>query len=88
MHGAHKSRNVLRGKDHPGYKNGEETLEAKAMRTKKSEVFRYLTDIGNYCKLFYKEMKTRGRPPLGYTQLDPKDAEQFTLVISKILQSK
>ena len=62
VHGAHKSRNVLNGIDHPHYKTGEETLEAKAIRTEKSEMVRYLTDLGNHCKLFYKEMKKRGRP--------------------------
>jgi hypothetical protein len=88
MHGAHKSRNVFKGVDHPRYKTGAETLEAKAMRTKKSEMFRYLTDLGNHCKLFYKEIKTRGRPPAGYEKLDLTDLEQLALVIIKTLHTK
>jgi hypothetical protein len=56
-------------------KHGDETLEAKAERSAKSVMFRYLTDIGNHCDMFYKKLKTRGRPPLGYTQLDLKDPE-------------
>jgi hypothetical protein len=88
MHGAHKSKNVLRGVNHPQYKTGEETLEAKAIRSEKSEMFRYLTDIGNHCKLFYKEIKTRGRPPSGYEKLDLNDPEQLVLAIMKTLGGK
>ena len=36
---------------------------AKAGRSEKSLMFRYLTDIGNHCEMFYKQLKTRGRPP-------------------------
>lgn len=88
MHGAHKSKNVLRGVNHPQYKTGGETLEAKAMRSEKSEMFRYLTDIGNHCKLFYKEIKTKGRPPSGYEKLDLTDPEQLALAIMKTLGDK
>lgn len=88
MHGAHKSRNTLQGADHPSYKNGEETKKAKAMRAEKSEMFRYLTDLGNHCKLFYKEIKPRGRPPLGYKKFDLTDPEQLALTILKTLTGK
>jgi hypothetical protein len=88
MHGAHKSRNVLRGVNHPHYQTGGETLEAKAIRTEKSEMFRYLTDLGNHCNLFYKEIKTKGRPPSGYEKLDLNDPEQLVLAILKTLGSK
>lgn len=69
-------------------KHGEETLEAKAERSAKSVMFRYLTDLGNHCKMFYKEIKTRGRPPSGYTQLNLTDQDQLALAILKTLQSK
>lgn len=88
MHGAHKSKNVLRGINHPRYKTGEETLEAKAMRTEKSEMFRYLTDLGNHCKLFYEEIKTKGRPPSSYEKLDLTDPEQLAIAILKTLTGK
>ena len=65
--------------------HGEETLEAKAERSEKSVMFRYLTDIGNHCNMFYKQLKTRGRPPSGYTQLDLTDPEQLALTILKTL---
>ena len=68
--------------------HGEETLEAKAERNEKSVMFRYLTDLGNHCNMFYKKLKTRGRPPLGYTQLDLTDPEQLALAILKTFPSK
>ena len=69
-------------------KHGEETLEAKAERSEKSMMFRYLTDIGNHCNMFYKKLKTRGRPPSGYTQLDLTDPEQLAIAILKTLPKK
>ena len=61
-------------------------LNAKIdQRAAKSEMFRYLTDLGNHCKLFYKEIKTRGRPPTGYEKLDLTDPEQLALAILKIV---
>lgn len=69
-------------------KHGQETLEAKTERSKKSVMFRYLTDIGNHVGLFYTQLKTRGRPPSGYAQLDLNDKEQLAIAILKTKQSK
>jgi hypothetical protein len=69
-------------------RHGDETLEAKAERSAKSLMFRYLNDIGNYCNLFYKQIKTRGRPPSGYTELDLTDSEQLALAILKSTPTK
>jgi hypothetical protein len=70
------------------FKHGDETLEAKAERSAKSVMFRYLTDIGNHCNMFYKQLKTTGRPPSGYRQLDLNNKEQMAIAIIKIKQSK
>jgi hypothetical protein len=67
---------------------GEETLETKAERNEKSVMFRYLTDIGNRCNIFYKQLKTRGQPPSGYAKLDLSDRDQLALAILKTLPSK
>ena len=56
-----------------------------AERSEKSFMFRYLTDIGNHCNMFYKQLKTRGRPPSGYAQLDLNDKEQLAIAILKTL---
>ena len=66
-------------------KHGQETLEAKAERSAKSLMFRYINDIGNHCNLFFKQIKVRGRPPSGYTQLDLTDPEELALAILKTL---
>ena len=68
--------------------HGGETLEAKAERSAKSVMFRYLTDLGNHCNLFYKEIKPLGRPPSGYTQLDLTDPEQLAIAILKTVPKK
>ncbi len=70
------------------WKHGEETQKAKAERSAKSVMLRYLTDLGNHCSLFYKQLKTRGRPPSGYKQLDLNNPEQLAMVICKTLPSK
>ena len=67
------------------WRHGEETLEAKAERSEKSVMFRYLTDIGNHCNMFYKQLKTRGRPPSGYAQLDLTDPDQLAIAILRTL---
>ena len=63
--------------------HGDETLEAKAERNEKSVMFRYLTDLGNHCNMFYKQLKTRGRPPSGYKQLDLTDPAQLAIALLK-----
>ena len=56
-----------------------------AERNAKSLMFRYLTDIGNHCNMFYKQHKIRGRHPSGYTQLNLTDPEQLALAILRTL---
>ena len=67
-------------------KHGQETQETRAERNKKSVMFRYLTDLGNYCELFYKPLKPLGRPPSGYSQLNLIDPEKltFTMLITNL----
>jgi len=65
--------------------HGERTKEAEAELRKKGVLLRYLVDLGNHSRLFYKEIKTRGRPPAGYERLDLTDPEQLALAILKTL---
>ena len=69
-------------------KHGEETSEAKAERSAKSVMFKYLLDLGNHVGLFYTQLKTRGRPPSGYIRLNLTDPEELALAILKILPNK
>ena len=65
--------------------HGEETQEAKAQRSVKSALFRYLTDLGNHCNMFYKEIKPLGRPPANYAKFDANDIKQLELLIIKCI---
>lgn len=65
-------------------KHGEETLEAKAERSKKSMMFLYLRDIGDSISLF-SGSKTKGRKPTGYIKLDMTNPEQLVIAIVKSL---
>jgi hypothetical protein len=62
-------------------KHGQETQEARAERSAKSLIFKYLIDLGNHTGLFYKQIKARGRPPSGYAQLDLNNKEQLAIAI-------
>lgn len=90
MHGAHKSRNVLRGKDHPRYKNGEETDLARSSRSEGSLMLRRLEEIGWNIQMFNQNAtKIRGRKPAGYTKLDLKNPADLRMaIIQSILPSK
>lgn len=88
MHGAHKSRNVLKGVGHPNYINGNRTKDSQAELAQKALVLRYLIDIGNHVKLFYKDLKPAGRPPADYVRMDLDDPEQLVLAILKTLEKK
>lgn len=69
-------------------KHGQETQEARAERSAKSLMFKYLLDLGNHTDLFYKQIKVRGRPPSGYIHLDLTDPEQLAVAILKTQPKK
>jgi hypothetical protein len=55
-------RNVLRGADHPQYKNAGETRQERRERRAKSLMFQRLEEIGWHIGLFAEgSTKTRGR---------------------------
>jgi hypothetical protein len=85
MHGAHKSRNVLRGANHPQYRNGERTRESERERRKSSTILLTLRDIGDHINLFNGGY-TRGRKPTGYVKYDMNDPEQLALAILATLR--
>ena len=67
MHGAHKSRNVLRGANHPQYKHGERTKEVESEHRRASITLLTLRDIGDSIDMF-NGGHTRGRKPKGYAK--------------------
>jgi hypothetical protein len=82
MHGAHKSRNVLRGSVHPLYMHGKRTIEAEAEYRRMSAALLTLRDIGDHINMFNGE-HTRGRKPNGYIKLNLNYPEQLILAILK-----
>jgi hypothetical protein len=65
MHGAHRPLITPKGINHPNYKHGRETLEAKAKRSAGLTRLRKIEDLmvdGS----FYKLHKSKGRKPNGY----------------------
>lgn len=62
-HGARPPGSVLRGNDHPQYKHGKETQEAKAHRREASKQLHKLVDLGNAIGMFQPGTKLRGRKP-------------------------
>ena len=87
MHGAHKSRNVLRGVSHPQYRNGERTRESEEENRKSSTVLLTLRDIGDHINLFQGDY-TRGRKPKGYVKYDMNDPKQLDLAILATLREQ
>jgi hypothetical protein len=62
MHGARKAGTVRRGVEHPQYRHGEETLEAKAERSRKLAELRDLEALS--CALgIVSGPRWRGRKP-------------------------
>ena len=87
MHGAHRSRNVLQGEDHPQYKNGERTKEAEAEHRRASVTLLTLRDIGDHLNMF-NGAHTRGRKPNGYIKYDTNKPEQLLLAIKATINKK
>ena len=87
MHGAHKSRNVLRGKYHPKFKNGNETLEVRFSRSENSAMLLNLRDIGDTIGMF-SGTHTRGRKPRFYSATDLTRPENLLAVLLKTLKQK
>ena len=87
MHGAHKSRNVQQGVNHPQYKNGERTKEAETEHRRASVALLTLRDIGDHLNMF-NGAHTRGRKPNGYIKYDLNKPEQLLLAIKATINKK
>lgn len=78
-------RKVLRGADHPQYRNKGESRIEREERSKRSATLLYLRDIGDYVNLF-NGTKTRGRRPKSYVPLNLSDETQLAIAIIKTLE--
>ena len=62
-HGARRPETILRGANHPQFRHGNETKEAKNQRQKSSRRLHELVDLGNAIGMFQARTKLRGRKP-------------------------
>ena len=62
-HGARRPETILRDANHPQYRHGQETKEAKADRREASKQLHKLVDLGNAIGMFQPGTKLRGRKP-------------------------
>ena len=83
--GVVKQRKVLRGADHPQYRNKGESRKERENRSKSSAALLYLRDIGDHINLF-NGTKTRGRRPKSYLRLNLSDEAQLAIAIIKTLE--
>jgi hypothetical protein len=84
MHGAHKSRNVPQGANHPQYRNAGQTRRERHERSEKSVQFALLEQLGWYLNMF-TGTKTRGRKPSGYRTMDLSDPDELSEIVLKTL---
>jgi hypothetical protein len=84
MHGAHKSRNVLRGVDHPQFRHGNRTKVAQQSNSEALTRLRMLEQIGWHIKMFVGA-KTRGRKPNGYIKLNLNDPLNMLIAFTKTI---
>jgi hypothetical protein len=65
FHGARKPQSILRGDQHPNYKHGKETKEAKANRSAGLTRLRRVEEMMVESGLFAMQ-RSKGRKPNGY----------------------
>ena len=86
MHGAHKSRNTLTGENHPQFKHGRNTKQAKHRQQQTSTKLHFLEDLGHHIKMFPEgATRTRGRKPNGYLKLNLDNESHLALAIFKTI---
>ena len=86
FHGAHKSRRILSGQDHPNFQHGEATNKARNDYSKASARLHHLFDLGKAAGLYpHKATVGRGRKPRGYVKLDPNHPVEQALLLLKVL---
>jgi len=65
FHGARQPKSILKGVEHPNYKHGRETIDAKAKRSAGLVRLRKIEDVMAGGSL-HKIHRNRGRKPSGY----------------------
>jgi len=83
------TRNNVSGKDHPQFKHGRNTKQAKDRHQRTSTQLHFLEDLGHHIKMFNEDAtRTRGRKPNGYLKLNLSDPRQLTTALLKATEDK
>lgn len=81
------TRNNVSGGDHPQFKHGRNSKQAKARHQQISTQLHFLEDLGHHVKLFHdNKTRTRGRKPNGYLKLDLSNPIQLAIAIMKTME--
>lgn len=82
---AHTRKNVT-GENHPQFKHGKNTKQAKERYKQMASKLRLLEDMGHHANMFHKDApRTRGRKPNGYLKLNLSDPLQMEIAIIKTI---
>ena len=81
------TRKILAGENHPQFKHGRNTKQAKERHQRTTAKLLFLEDLGHHIKMFHKSgTKTRGRKPNGYLKVNLNDPNQLALAILKTIK--
>jgi len=81
------TRNNVSGKDHPQFKHGGNTKQAKYRHQRTSAKLHFLEDLGHHIKMFHENStRIRGRKPNYYIKLDLNDPEQLLAGLMKSIE--
>ena len=83
------TRKNVTGEDHPQFKHGRDTKQAKERHQQTSTKLHYLEDLGHHIKMFPEgATRTQGRKPKGYVKLNLSDPIQLAITISRMIEKK
>lgn len=81
------TRNNVFGENHPQFKHGRDTKQAKKRHQQTTTELHYLEDLGHHIKMFHKDAtRTRGRKPYGYLKLNLSDPKQLAIALLKTIK--
>jgi hypothetical protein len=81
------TRKSISGEDHPQFKHGRDTKQAKDRQKRTSTQLHFLEDLGHHIKMFNEDAtRTRGRKPNGYLKLNLNDSIHLAIALLKTIE--
>ena len=83
------TRNNVAGEDHPQFKHGRDTKQAKEQHQQTMVKLLLLEDLGHHIKMFPEgATRNRGRKPNGYLKLNLSDPIQLVMAILRTIEKE